>query len=225
MTLSPRRDHASAGFTLIEALLATALMATILAAIATVTAQWLPNWNRGIARVQRNELFAQGFERLVADLAAAEFIPASRQNLAPVFEGTERSVLFVRSALGPNAPVGLEVIRIMEVAGDRVPMLVRTRAPLVPLSEGVARRFGGTDRVWRNSWLGSPLLPRAVRLQVRDAATQQILTVSTATMIHSEIPADCIIAEVLADCLAGRSRRAAAGNEPAAVPAVPPVAR
>ena len=54
-----RRACASeAGFTLLEVLLATLLMTVILAALATVTAQWLPNWNRGIARVQRAERLA-----------------------------------------------------------------------------------------------------------------------------------------------------------------------
>ena len=67
-----------AGFTLLEALVAMALMGLILAALATITAQWLPNWNHGIARVQRNEQVALGLERLAADLAAAEFISASR---------------------------------------------------------------------------------------------------------------------------------------------------
>ena len=42
-----RRRSRIAGFTLVEAMVATALMGMILAAIATVTAQWLPNWNRG----------------------------------------------------------------------------------------------------------------------------------------------------------------------------------
>ena len=220
-----------AGFTLIEALIATALMAAILAAIATVTGQWLPNWNRGFARVQRNELFAQGFERLVADLAAAQFIPASRQNQAPIFEGTENSVLFVRSALGPNAPPGLELVRVTEAADNRVPALVRTRAPLVPFTEGSAPFFtdpvvlvrapyritfayAGSDRIWRSAWLRSPLLPRAIRLQVRDAANQRLLAVSTATMVHSEAPADCILAEVLTDCLEGRAKRAGEGVAP-----------
>ena len=92
---SPRNETAQrrkriAGFTLMEALLATALMGVILAAIATVTAQWLPNWNRGFERVQRAELLAVGLERIVADLAAAEFItarPASRRrcSTAPSF--------------------------------------------------------------------------------------------------------------------------------------------
>jgi prepilin-type N-terminal cleavage/methylation domain-containing protein len=64
-----------AGFTLIEVLLATLLMTVILAALATVTAQWLPNWNRGMAHVQRAERLAIGLDRIVADLAVAETAP------------------------------------------------------------------------------------------------------------------------------------------------------
>ena len=37
------RHNSTAGFTLLEAVIATALMAMILAALATVTRQWLPN--------------------------------------------------------------------------------------------------------------------------------------------------------------------------------------
>ena len=51
-----------AGFTLIEMLMVSALMGAILAALATVTAQWLPNWNRGIVGVQRNEMLGVGYE-------------------------------------------------------------------------------------------------------------------------------------------------------------------
>ena len=69
----PGSDKLTAGFTLIEVLCATALIAMILSALAAVTAQWLPNWNRGISRIQRNEHIALGLERLSADLAAAEF--------------------------------------------------------------------------------------------------------------------------------------------------------
>ena len=103
-----------AGFTLVEALLATALMGAILAAIATVTAQWLPNWNRGFVRVQRTETLAVGLERIVADLAAAEFITAGATIRQPVFDGTELSVTFLRTAIGPNTRPGLELVRIAE---------------------------------------------------------------------------------------------------------------
>jgi len=64
-----------AGFTLMEVLLATLLTTIILAALATVTAQWLPNWNRGMVHVQRAERLAMGMERIIADLSVAEMVP------------------------------------------------------------------------------------------------------------------------------------------------------
>src|SRR6187551_2730763 len=97
----------TAGFTLIEALVATALMGLILAALATITARWLPNWNHGIARLQRNEQVAIGLERIAADLAAAEFISISQETSKLFFDGTNRSVTFVRTNLGPNKRPGL----------------------------------------------------------------------------------------------------------------------
>ena len=93
-----------AGFTLIEVLMATLLMTVILGALATVTAQWLPNWNRGMARVQRAERLAIGLERIAADLSVAEMMPINGDAKAPLFEGSELSVTFVRTAVGPNTP-------------------------------------------------------------------------------------------------------------------------
>ncbi len=108
------RDEA--GFTLLEVLLATLLMTVILAALATVTAQWLPNWNRGMARVQRAEKLAIGLERALADLSVAEMVPISGDGKRPLFEGNELAVTFVRTAVGPNTRPGLEIIRLIEKA-------------------------------------------------------------------------------------------------------------
>jgi len=220
-----RRRSRVAGFTLIEALLATALMGAILAALATVTAQWLPNWNRGLARVQRNEHLALGLERLVADLGAAAFVSIGRATQDPFFDGAELSVTFVRTALGPNARSGLEIVRIAETGSDRGPVLVRTRAPFVPVLEGVNDRippnfsdpvvlvrapfrvsfaYAGVDRVWKNTWRGVPVLPRAVRLTVRDITTQRTLAATTATVVHAEFPVACLTAKSLEECLAQR---------------------
>jgi hypothetical protein len=55
----------------------------------------------------------------------------------------------------------------------------------------VAFSYAGPDRVWQDSWRGKPQLPRAIRLQVRDAATSRILTASTATLVHAELSARC----------------------------------
>ena len=210
-----------AGFTLVEALLAVALMGAILAAIATVTAQWLPNWNRGFARVQSSETLAAGLERIVADLAAAEFVTAGAGIRQPVFDGTELSVTFLRTAIGPNTRPGLELVRIMETGGDKGLTTVRTRARFLPIGRDgasvqpapanpvvlvrapyrVTFSYAGPDRVWRNVWRGEGELPKAIRVSLRDATTERTLSVSTATLVHAEMPADCVLAEVLAECL------------------------
>lgn len=218
-----RRAHRRsgvAGFTLIEALIATALMAAILAALATVTAQWLPNWNRGFARVQRSEMVALGVERVVADLAAAEFIPIGRGTREPFFEGAELSVVLVRSAIGPNTRPGLEIVRIAEIAGDDGPVLVRTRARFVPIILGVNDRdpipftdpvvllrppyrvsfsYAGADRVWQNTWHAARQIPHAIRVTLRDGSGR-ILAGSTATSVHVEWPVQCLIAKGAEDC-------------------------
>jgi general secretion pathway protein J len=205
-----------AGFTLVEALLATLLMAIILSALAMVTAQWLPNWNRGFARVQSTERLAAGLERLVADLAVAEFVSAGAANDAPFFEGSELSVAFVRTALGPNAGTGLEVVRIAETSDDRGHALVRTTAPFSPGRGGalhfshpvvlvrapyrISFSYAGPDRVWRGTWRAQARLPHAIRVQVRDAATSLTLAVSTSTLVHAEIPTRCAVARTVGEC-------------------------
>jgi general secretion pathway protein J len=217
-----RNRDAEAGFTLIEAVVSLALMGFILAALATITAQWLPSWNRGVGRVQAEEKLALGLERATADLAAAEFIPVSVKARQVFFDGTDRSATFVRTAMGPNAGPGLEVVRIAEINNSNGWNLVRTRAVFEPglpaITYPKAARFtdpvvllraayrvtfsyAGIDRVWRDSWQQQLLLPSAIRLTLRDVATQRKLSVSTATLVHVELPLDCVIATSVAACL------------------------
>jgi general secretion pathway protein J len=211
----PRTYAPVAGFTLVEALVATVLMGVVLAALVTITAQWLPNWNRGFARVQRSELLAVALERIVADLAAAEFVLPNREAKRPMFQGSELSVTLVRSALGPNTQPGLEIVRIAETADRQGPALVRSRVPFAP---GVAQlyfrdpvvllrapyrasfSYAGRDGVWRGSWLEARELPSAVRLIIRDAATDRTLSVSTATVIHAQLPVTCVGGKAEDDC-------------------------
>jgi general secretion pathway protein J len=218
---APRRPTREdvAGFTLIEALVAMAMTGMILTAMATITAQWLPNWNRGFARVQGHEVLALGLDRLIADLAAAEFIPAGRESLQPVFEGSERSVTFVRSALAPNGTPGLEIVRIGEIRDAGGASLVRTKALFAPVAKGsheqprfgdpvvllrapylVSLAYAGSDRTWKDAWRQESRLPAAIRVIVRDAATRREIGASTATLVHAQIPAKCISAKSLDDC-------------------------
>src|SRR5262245_41309376 len=214
------------GFTLLEALIATAMMGLVLAVLAIITAQWMPNWNRNIARVQRGEDVALGIARLTTDLAAAEFIPASRETRKPLFDGANRSVIFVRTALGPNTGSGLEIIRLAETDTDQGRVLVRTRAVFRP---GVDRAepsftdpvillrapyrlsfaYAGTDRIWHEEWRDPIRLPKAIKLTVQDAAAQRTLSISTATLVHVDAPMECSLAKSLAECLASRTRPSA----------------
>jgi general secretion pathway protein J len=207
-----RRRSGTAGFTLLEALVAVTLMGVILAALGYITAQWLPGWNRGFMRVQRGELFAVALNRLAADLAAAEFVTANRDTKQPLFEGTPAAVTLVRSAVGPNTEPGLEVVRIAEAADRQGIALVRTRTPFAPFGAGdvstsqltftdpvvllrapfrVSFSYSSGDGAWQDTWGANGQLPAAVRFLVRDTTTGRTLAVSSATMVHVELPAGC----------------------------------
>jgi general secretion pathway protein J len=216
-------EAAVSGFTLIEALIATALMGIVLGAFATLTAQWLPNWNRGFARVQRTELLGIALDRLVGDLSAAEFVPPNRESKRPLFDGAELGVTLVRSAVGPNTRPGLEIVRIAESADQRGPILVRTRAPFAPVAAGgltqinfadpvillrtpyrVSFAYAAGDGLWKNTWQNAVELPAMIRATVRDAETERTLAVSTATAVHVELPASCTRGKGSGECIEGK---------------------
>ena len=77
------------GFTLIETIVALALTGLVLSALASITAQWLPSWNRGIDRIQRSELMGIALQRIGADLASAVIA-----GLDPVGEQGELEIEF-----------------------------------------------------------------------------------------------------------------------------------
>lgn len=229
-----KRQHrafsSEAGFTLLEVLLATLLMTVILAALATVTAQWLPNWSRGIARVQRAERLATGLDRIVADLSVAEQMTVNGDARAPLFEGAELSVTFLRTALGPSARPGLEFIRLIEKADAKGLALVRERAPFQPMpTDGQIRSvdqvvlirapfrvsfaYAGPDRIWQPTWHGQSQLPDRIRVTVRDGATAQVLAVSAAVLPHITAPAECARAKNPTTCVAAGTRPQQAQKE------------
>jgi general secretion pathway protein J len=215
MMARDRRQSSEAGFTLIEALVALALTGLVLSALATLTAQFLPSWNRGIDRIQRSELISMSMQRIAADLAAAEFIPPggddkNDKKRKPLFEGTPLSVTFVRTAIGPNAGIGLDVVRIGETTDSGRLVTVRTRAGFTPLPQGASPSeqlrltdpvvllraplrlsfaYAGPDKVFHENWHDADTLPVAIRLTVRDAASEHVLAVSTVTPVHVDAPA------------------------------------
>jgi general secretion pathway protein J len=217
MTAAPTQRRAGErGFTLIEAIIALALTGLVLSALANITAQWLPNWNRGLGRVQRSETIGIALQRIGADLAAAEYVPVNRNSHRLLFEGSELSVTFVRTALGPNAGPGLDIVRLGETTERREFVAVRSRARFVPLPDGsslseqlhfsdpvvllrapfrLSFAYAGPERVWKNAWHEAAKLPAMIRLTVRDAASERVLSVSTIAPIHVQLPSDCARAD------------------------------
>ncbi|OAE97714.1 hypothetical protein AYJ54_34895 [Bradyrhizobium centrolobii] len=175
---------AEAGFSLIEAVAAMALMGVILSFLALIIGQWLPAWRRAYDRVQLSETQLIAFDRIAADIGAAEFVMSDRRSRAVLFEGTEREVTFVRTPIGPTADPGLELVRIGETEDLRGPAVTRARVAFVPgtaevdpasaavvllrLPYRLRFAFAGRDQIWRNHWHGADSLPAAVRVTVHD---------------------------------------------------------
>ena len=163
MTTRAEKRVGERGFTLIEALAALALTGLVLSALATITAQWLPNWNCGFDRIQQSELVGISMRRIAADLAAAEYVPPNRDQDKPLFDGSALSVTFVRTALGPNAGVGARCRADrrddqIRVVSSRVRSRARIRAtPARPLAVGTDLRF-------RPGGIAAAAVPSVVRL-------------------------------------------------------------
>jgi len=208
------RGSGESGFTLLEALIAVALTGVLLMMLATLTGHWIANWKAGLGRAQGSDLLGLGIDRITADLAAAEYVSLGGDDARTFFDGTESSVTFVRSAIGPNAAAGLEIVRLAETEDEqRGLVLVRSRASFAPVTTRgmeaglveftnpivllrppyrVSFAFAGHDRVWKDSWQDGKQLPDAVRVTVRKASSDEILPVSTATTISVNVPAECV---------------------------------
>jgi general secretion pathway protein J len=201
-----KRQTADSGFTLIEMLVAVALMGVVLAALGVITAQWLPNWSRGFNRVQRGELVSLALDRIVADLAATEFVMPNHDSKLPLFFGTEVGVTFVRTAYGPNARHGLEIVRIAETADRQGSLLARSTTPFAPSGPmnfanpvvllrapyRLSFAYADKDGIWKSAWQNEAELPAMVRLTVLGAATERALAVSTVAIVHVDMPAECV---------------------------------
>ena len=201
------RDR-QAGFTLLETMLAVALMGAIVISLGELTGQWMPNWRRGFADLQRADLLSAGLERIVADVSGAEYVSPKAARDAPLFDGRQLSLVFVHDSAGPNEAPHLEYVRLAETVDARGFALVRTRAPFTPGTLDLAAHppdfadpvvlarapfrisfaYADPSRVWRDVWPSGPQLPQAVRVTVRDAASQQVLAASTVVTLKVTAP-------------------------------------
>jgi general secretion pathway protein J len=65
----------------------------------------------------------------------------------------------------------------------------------------VSFSYAGPDQVWQKQWRGKKQLPDMIRIAVRDVATAQVLSVSSAAIVHVNVPAECARAKNAAQCV------------------------
>jgi general secretion pathway protein J len=213
----------SAGFTLIEALLGIMLVGVILGALATVTGQWLPNWNRGMGELQRVERIAVSVQRMISDISSAEMITPEADEKTVWFEGTPHAVTFVRSAVGPNAKPGFEIVKLSETIDDQGLAMLRQRAPFVPMSPDARVRYvdpvvlirvpyrvffsyAGPDGVWQQEWRSQPQLPQRISISIRDTSSGRRMNFSEAGLLHVNAPAECARSDNPEECLSPKQQ-------------------
>jgi general secretion pathway protein J len=211
MRMRAHRRTGEAGFTLIESLVALALTGLVLSALANLTAQWLPNWNRGLDRIQRSEMIGITLQRIADDLAAAEYVPVGGSDTKPLFAGSEQSVTFVRTSIGPNAGPGLDVVHLGETTDRDGLTTVRSRTSFRPMPpESAAEQlhfsepvlllrapyrlsfaYAADDQAWQSSWRNSDKLPAKIKVTVRDTKSARAISTVASIHVQSSAQGDC----------------------------------
>lgn len=205
----PRRGGPAGGadgFTLIEALVALAIGGFVIATLATVTGQWMRNWQVGIPVLQRSQSLVTGLDRIVADVAAARFMPAGATGF--IFTGEPTAITLVRQTLPVETPAGLEVVRLAALPGGGDVTLARSRSPLPfgsslsapadpsPVAllrqpQAVRFAYADADQVWQTSWQVPARLPRLVRVEVIDRRSGRAVLPAVVVRLHADAPLTC----------------------------------
>ena len=217
---------AARGFTLIEVLAALAIASVVIIATAGLLHTIALNFDRGTRGVSNAEHVLLAVERLAADFASARLVPQSEGETSAMvaFVGEPTRVKFVAAGGVAAGPQGEELVSLtVEQTDDGASHLVRRRAAwLGPRArfEGLALRdpvhlidgnvdiafaFGrvAADEtvIWSETWDGQPLLPRLVRLTVRDRASGAELIPGAQFMLRADAPIGCAQPDAGAACL------------------------
>jgi hypothetical protein len=225
-----RNARRSDGFTLVEALAALAITSAIMIASAALIRNVATFFDRGTRGASEAERLMLAVGRLAGDFASARFVPRrTEEGAAIAFTAQAASaerparVLFVGA--GGIAPLSRddELVSLTVEQDGEVRRLVRRRAvwpgprarfedvtpqdPVV-LIEGKVDMSFVFGRItpdgalaWYADWAGEWVLPRYVRLILRDRASGKDLLGEAAFVIRSDAPASCGRSEADPACL------------------------
>jgi prepilin-type N-terminal cleavage/methylation domain-containing protein len=241
MTTQRRRARAGcAGFTLVEVLAALAIASVIIIACAALIRNIAVYFDRGTRGATEAERLILAVGRLAGDFGSARFVPRRTANGTAIAFAAEQessgrpaSVVFVGAGGVASSSSDDELVNLtIERDGD-LQRLVRRRAtwpggrarfedvtpkdPVV-LIEGkldMSFEFGRPapdgGAVWSSSWAGELVLPRYVRLILRDRETGTDLLGDATFVVRADAPPACGRSDAVPACL----------SEPPSVPIGP----
>ncbi len=219
------------GFTLVEVLAALALASVIILASAALIHNVALFFDRGTRGVTEAERLMLAVERLAGDFGSARFVWRRTEDGAAAAFAAEQasserpaSITFVgagRAASMPRADDDLISLTVEEEGEIR--RLVRRRAtwpgprarfedvspqdPVVLIESklDISFVFGRVTSdgalAWYASWAGERVLPRYVRLMLRDRATGADLLGEADFVVRANAPAACGRADAALACL------------------------
>ncbi|MCC8954297.1 prepilin-type N-terminal cleavage/methylation domain-containing protein [Bradyrhizobium sp. Pear77] len=228
MSVALRRGlRAASGFTLIEVLAALAIGSAVIAATAVLINNVALNFDRRTGLAGKTDQLLLAVDRLAADIGAARQVKqGDGADATAAFNGDANQMTFVTGSSAGGGR-GEEVVSLQVEETDGVNHLVRRRArwqgqrtPFASVAlqdpvgviEGqvdIAFAFGssGPDGTlsWSTTWIGQPLLPRLVRLTVRDRASGADLLPGVQFTLRADAPIGCAQPGANADCVTGKS--------------------
>ena len=175
--------------------------------------------------MQRIESLDVGLQRLVSDLEAAEFVSPNVTSKTATFVGDAKSVTLFASRMLREQPLisnSCDWPKPWMNAASRWCAPMRRSSRLIPICLSTPNSISPTQSCssappigfpspsreptgfgansWRN---GIPAYPLPARIQVRHAATDELLAVSTAALLHADLPAECVAQHSSHECIEG----------------------
>jgi prepilin-type N-terminal cleavage/methylation domain-containing protein len=212
------------GFTLVEVLAALAIASVVIIASAALIRNVAFYFDRGTRGATEAERLMLAVGRLAGDFGSARFVlRRTADGAAIAFAAEQASVVFVGAGGVASRSSDDELVSLtVEQDGD-LRRLVRRRAtwpgqrarfedvtpqdPVV-LIEGkldMSFAFGRTGPegklAWYSSWTGESVLPRYVRLTLRDRGTGTDLLGEAAFVVRADAPPACGRIEAALACL------------------------
>ncbi|GKQ52160.1 type II secretion system protein J [Bradyrhizobium sp. Ce-3] len=221
------RSGSRAGFTLIEVLAALAIGSAVIAATAALVNNVALNFDRRTGLVGKTDQLLLAVDRLAADIGSARQVKqGDGAEAAAAFNGDANQLTLVTGS-GAGGGQTEEIVSLQVEETDGINRLVRRRArwhgPRSPFAsatlhdpvrviEGqvdIAFAFAspGPDGTmsWSTTWTGQQLLPRLVRLTIRDRASGADLLPGVEFALHADAPIGCAQPGASAECVTGKS--------------------